>query len=92
MKFVKLTRMIESKSKDEEHGALVVIAFGARGEIWIQGDNIGSVSPFQATVEIAYNEYEERQVTEVRLIGTPEPLYVAESPEEILAALTDQAP
>jgi hypothetical protein len=81
---LKLTKMIERKTKDVEVGDLIHYSFHDQGSVWIVAHNIAALSEIAVRVEIAEGEFEDRPLTEIRLAGQSEPLYVAERAEEIV--------
>ena len=80
---LKLTKMIERKSKDTEVGDLIHYSFHDQGPVWIVARNIAALSEIGVRVEVEEGVFEERPLTEVLIAGQSEPLYVAERAEEI---------
>lgn len=85
MAFVKLTRMVEQKAKDGPRGELRAFAFRGVSPIWVANAHVSAVGTFQGYVTDENYELEERDITEIRLSGGSEVLYVS---EEIGAVLT----
>ena len=80
---LKLTKMIERKTKDTEVGDLIHYSFHDQGAVWIVAHNIAALSEIGVRVEVKEGVFEERPLTEVLIAGQSEPLYVAERAEEI---------
>ena len=80
---LKLTKMIERKTKDVEVGDLIHYSFHDQGSVWIVAHNIGALSEIAVRVEIEEGVFEDRTLTEILLAGQREPLYVAERAEAI---------
>ena len=80
---LKLTKMIERKTKDTEVGDLIHYSFHDQGSVWIVAHNIAALSEIAVRVEIEEGVFEDRSLTEVLIAGQSEPLYVAEQAEEI---------
>ena len=80
---LKLTKMIERKTKDTEVGDLIHYSFHDQGSVWIVAHNIAALSEIGVRVEVEEGVFEERPLTEVLIAGQSEPLYVAERAEEI---------
>jgi hypothetical protein len=80
---LKLTKMIERKTKDTEVGDLIHYSFHDQGSVWIVAHNIAALSEMAVHVEVSEGVFEERTLTEILIAGQSEPLYVAERAEEI---------
>jgi hypothetical protein len=80
---LKLTKMIERKTKDSEVGDLIHYSFHDQGAVWIVAHNIAALSEIAVRVEVEEDVFEDRSLTEILLAGQQEPLYVAERAEEI---------
>jgi len=80
---LKLTKMIERKTKDTEVGDLIHYSFHDQGAVWIVAHNIAALFEVALRVEVEEGVFEERPLTEVLIAGQSEPLYVAERAEEI---------
>lgn len=95
MGWVKLTRMVERKVKEGARGELRTFGLAGVAPVWVQPGQIAAVTPWTAAVYTDDWDTVEREVTELRLAGNAEPLFVAEPVEEVLAALgvtKDRAP
>jgi hypothetical protein len=84
--FVKLTRMVEQKSKGGPRGELRAFAFRGVSPIWVAKAHVSAVGTFQGYVTDDNYELEERDITEVRLAGASEFLYVGEPIGDVLEA------
>jgi hypothetical protein len=80
---LKLTKMIERKTKDTEVGDLIHYSFHDQGSVWIVAHNIAALSEMAVRVEVEEGVFEERSLTEILIAGQSEPLHVAERAEEI---------
>ena len=80
---LKLTKMIERKTKDTEVGDLIHYSFHDQGSVWIVAHNIAALSEIGVRVEVEEGVFEERTLTEILIAGQSDPLYVAERAEEI---------
>ena len=80
---LKLTKMIERKTKDVEVGDLIHYSFHDQGSVWIVAHNIAALSEMAVRVEVEEGVFEDRTLTEILLAGQREPLYVAERAEAI---------
>jgi hypothetical protein len=74
---LKLTKMIERKTKDTEVGDLIHYSFHDQGSVWIVAHNIAALSEMAVHVEVSEGVFEERTLTEILIAGQSEPLYVA---------------
>jgi hypothetical protein len=83
MSLLKLTKMIERKTKDAELGDLIHYSFHDQGSVWIMAHNIAALSEMSVRVEVEDDVLETRMLTEVILAGQRDPLYVAETAEAI---------
>jgi hypothetical protein len=80
---LKLTKMIERKTKDEDVGDLIHYSFRDQGAVWIMAHNIAAMTEVSARIEVEENVFEDRPLTEVLLAGQREALYVSERAEAI---------
>jgi hypothetical protein len=80
---LKLTKMIERKTKDVEVGDLIHYSFHDQGSVWIVAHNIAALSEIAVRVEVEEGVFEDRPLTEILIAGQSEPLYVAERAEAI---------
>jgi hypothetical protein len=83
-RLLKLTKMIERKTKDAEVGDLIHYSFHDQGSVWIMAHNIAALSEIATHVEVDEDVLETRTLTEIILAGQEEPLYVAERAEDIV--------
>jgi hypothetical protein len=81
---LKLTKMIERKTKDAEVGDLIHYSFHDQGAVWIMPHNIAALSEIAVRVEVSDGVFDTRTLTEILLAGQSEPLYVAERADEIV--------
>jgi hypothetical protein len=80
---LKLTKMIERKTKDTEVGDLIHYSFHDQGSVWIVAHNIAALSEIAVRVEVEEGVFEDRSLTEIFIAGQSGPLYVSERAEEI---------
>ena len=81
---LKLTKMIERKTKDTEVGDLIHYSFHDQGAVWIVAHNIAALSEIVVRVEVEEDVFETRTLTEILLAGQQDPLYVLERAEAIV--------
>lgn len=78
--------MVEQKTKDGPRGELRAFAFRGVSPIWVAESHVSAVGTFQGYVTDDDYELVERDITEIRLAGSPEVLYVGETIETVLKA------
>lgn len=87
MAFHKFTRMVETKTKDGPRGELRAFAFRGVSPVWVSQAHVSAVGTFQGYVTTDDYEVEERDITEIRLAGSPDILYISEDIVTVLDLL-----
>ncbi len=87
MAWIRMTRMVERKTKDGARGELRLFAFAGVSPIWVAEQHIAAISTFKGTVYVDDWETEDRDITEIRLAGTESAVYVSEHVDAVLEQL-----
>lgn len=87
MSWIKLTRMVERKTKDGARGELRTFAFAGVSPIWMRTGQVAAVSTFRGHVYTDDWDTIERDITEIRMAGIPEPVFVSEPVAAVLVGL-----
>jgi hypothetical protein len=84
MAFVKLTRLLEKRTKGTFVGDLTMIGYTQSDDIWVSTAHIVSLSGQRAEVEIDEDTTETRDVCVIMLQGVVDPIVVGQSVTHVM--------